>query len=147
MLTAIYLYIFEYSSPAHLQAPTTFLSCYRTKKGYPLKIEVVQIEYEQSPFDQDFIISLLQKIEYTPLLYALAQISESFNETEAGFSLPILPKESPLPNDNNEFNVDELKNIHTALHDIHIVEGFLICPDTERRFPITMGIPNMVSAF
>jgi multifunctional methyltransferase subunit TRM112 len=27
---------------------------------------------------------------------------------------------------------------------VEVVEGALVCPDTQRRFPITDGIPNML---
>ena len=37
-----------------------------------------------------------------------------------------------------------LEAMHRLLLDIHILEGFLICPDTGRKFPISEGIPNMM---
>jgi len=37
-----------------------------------------------------------------------------------------------------------LRSFHYALLDLHVKEGYLICPDTGRRFPITKGIPNML---
>ena len=37
-----------------------------------------------------------------------------------------------------------MKNLHKVLFDLHVVEGHLVCPDTKRRFPISMGIPNMI---
>ena len=39
---------------------------------------------------------------------------------------------------------DLLVALYRVLFDIHIVEGFLICPDTGRRFPIKNSIPNMI---
>jgi multifunctional methyltransferase subunit TRM112 len=39
--------------------------------------------------------------------------------------------------DSEEF----LKAVHQLLLDMHVMEGFLICPDTGHRFPITDGIP------
>ena len=38
----------------------------------------------------------------------------------------------------------QLQNVYKVLMDIHIMEGFLICPDTGRKFFISDGIPNMV---
>jgi uncharacterized protein YbaR (Trm112 family) len=39
---------------------------------------------------------------------------------------------------------NELKTIFCALFEIHVMEGVLICPDTQREFPIKDGIPNMI---
>jgi uncharacterized protein YbaR (Trm112 family) len=36
------------------------------------------------------------------------------------------------------------KTLFLALFEIHIIEGTLICPDTQREFPIKDGIPNMI---
>jgi len=37
-----------------------------------------------------------------------------------------------------------IHRIHTVLLDYHIMEGWIICPDTERKFTILKGIPNMI---
>ena len=37
-----------------------------------------------------------------------------------------------------------LRAFHHALMEVHVKEGYLICPDSGRRFPITKGIPNML---
>lgn len=57
-----------------------------------------------------------------------------------------LPTENPLGANNSNPNLSEelCKQIHKALFEIEIVEGDLICPETERRFPIKNGIPNML---
>ena len=36
------------------------------------------------------------------------------------------------------------KTLFCALFEIHVMEGTLICPDTQREFPIKDGIPNMI---
>jgi uncharacterized protein YbaR (Trm112 family) len=36
------------------------------------------------------------------------------------------------------------KTLFCVLFEIHIMEGILICPDTQREFPIKDGIPNMI---
>jgi multifunctional methyltransferase subunit TRM112 len=53
-----------------------------------------------------------------------------------------LPTELPT-------NVTDLDNVtmailNRALFDVYVVEGYLICPDTGRRFPVKDGIPNMI---
>jgi multifunctional methyltransferase subunit TRM112 len=37
-----------------------------------------------------------------------------------------------------------MKEIHHILFEIHIQNGFLICPESNRKFPIKDGIPNML---
>lgn len=39
---------------------------------------------------------------------------------------------------------DFLKAFHHALLEVHLEEGALICPETERRFLVTKGIPNLL---
>ena len=55
--------------------------------------------------------------------------------------------ESALPEAVPEaFANDEafLQALHHALMEIEILEGHLICPETEKRFPIKDGIPSML---
>ncbi len=113
----------------------------RTEKGYPLQIEADKIEYEESPFDAEFVSALVKKIDYQTLKFALQQISEKCATDLA--DTVIIPE---LPEDIDIGETDEglLKKLHIVLFDIHIVEGNLICPDTGRRFNIKMGIPNMI---
>ena len=40
---------------------------------------------------------------------------------------------------------DIVKKLHTALLEIEVLEGELICPETGRSFPIQNGIPNMLA--
>jgi multifunctional methyltransferase subunit TRM112 len=111
-----------------------------TEKGYPLLIEPTKLEYEESPFDPDFVKALLPKINYEGLLFAQRQISEKCAaDLSNEFQMPELPESI-------DENIDEtvLKNLHDVMFDIHVVEGALICPDTGRRFMINMGIPNMI---
>jgi multifunctional methyltransferase subunit TRM112 len=111
-----------------------------TEKGYPLLIEPTKLEYEESPFNPDFVKALLSKINYEGLLFAQRQIAEKCTaDLSNEFQMPELPETL-------DENVDEtvLKNLHDVMFDIHVVEGALICPDTGRRFMINMGIPNMI---
>ena len=36
------------------------------------------------------------------------------------------------------------RKLHHALLEVELVEGFLLCPETGRKFPVTKGIPNML---
>ncbi len=37
-----------------------------------------------------------------------------------------------------------LKEIHHLLFEVHVLDGFLICPETGRKFAVKDGIPNML---
>ena len=37
-----------------------------------------------------------------------------------------------------------LKALHHVLLEVEIVEGVLVCPETDKRFPIKEGIPSML---
>lgn len=39
---------------------------------------------------------------------------------------------------------DFLRQVHHALHEVDIITGKLICPETGREFLIRNGIPNML---
>ena len=37
-----------------------------------------------------------------------------------------------------------LRKIHHALFEVHVLDAFLVCPQSGRKFPIKDGIPNML---
>ena len=41
-------------------------------------------------------------------------------------------------------NEEFLKALHHVLLEVEIVEGVLVCPETDKRFPIKEGIPSML---
>ena len=45
---------------------------------------------------------------------------------------------------NQNMDDDTIANLHKVLFDVYLVEGWLICPDTERKFPVKESIPNMI---
>lgn len=108
-------------------------------------IAATKLEYEESPFDADFVKALLPKIDYETLLFATQQISEKCStDLLDEVQLPQLPE--TLESGEAGGDVDEavLKKLHTVMFDIHVVEGELVCPASGRRFNIKMGIPNMI---
>jgi multifunctional methyltransferase subunit TRM112 len=121
-----------------------FLHSDRTEKGFPLQIEATKIEYEESPFDVEFVKSIIPKIDYSILLFGIQQIADKCeNNVSDRIVIPDLPTSIEM-NDGIDIDEDLLRKLHTVLFDIHVVEGDLICPDTGRRFNIKMGIPNMI---
>ena len=63
------------------------------------------------------------------------------------FFCPQLKAESSLPPAvPDKFAEDEtfLKALHHALMEIEIIDGQLVCPETQKRFPVKDGIPSML---
>jgi multifunctional methyltransferase subunit TRM112 len=44
----------------------------------------------------------------------------------------------------NEDDEEQMKKVHHALLEVHIITGYLVCTETGRKFPIHAGIPNML---
>jgi multifunctional methyltransferase subunit TRM112 len=127
----------------------------RTEKGYPLIIEATHIQQAEvsSPMNRPMLLKLLPKINYDALVQACRQLApqiilSSATDSSKNVAIPDLPETLPpsiLEESSNNNNDDDLLvSLHKVLFDIHIVEGFLICPDTGRRFPIKNSIPNMI---
>lgn len=96
-----------------------------------------EIVIEESPVDRELVTRLLPKIKYNVLVQALIEVSTQY---EHGDDLPELPADLP----SEELSDALVANLHKVLFDIHVVEGYLTCPDTGRQFPIKEGIPNMI---
>ena len=146
--------------------PFCFAYCYllfiRTVDGYPLKIEGTNIVVENSSMDSNLVRKVLPKLNYPALVAAINDIrngiitsSNSMSEENKSIfaNAPDIPLECPQQQQNSEEgeednnnNISEsvLKALHFFLFDVHVIEGCLICPDTDRRFPIKDGIPNMI---
>lgn len=120
--------------------------------GYPLIIESTQIQQAEvsSPMNRPMLLKLLPKINYDALVQACRQVASQIRDgDDSNVSIPDLPDTLPaslLDENNNDDRTNGalLVSLHKVLFDIHIVEGFLICPDTGRRFPIKNSIPNMI---
>lgn len=94
--------------------------------GYPLQLEIEEMRTEETEFNAAFVHRMLPKVRYDALRIAAAA---------AGCDLP----EALDATDE-----DALRRVHTALCDVHVVKGALVCPKSGRRFPINNGIPNML---
>ena len=120
---------------------TTVLCRRSTEKGYPLDIEVAELQVEESAVDKQFLLKLLPKINYPALTGAVTQISHHCEPP-----LPAIPEELDVNDDDRLRNLDDatVSSLHKVLFDVYLVEGFLICPGTGRRFPVKQRIPNMI---
>lgn len=98
--------------------------------------------------DKEFLLGLLPKVDISALMSAVRQLGPHCDPP-----LTDLPEEgllsaavkrgggdapSPLLDDAT------ISSLHRALFDVYLVEGYLICPDTGRKFPVREGIPNMI---
>lgn len=100
--------------------------------GYPLQIEIIDMRVSESEMNPEFIRGMLPSLEWKSVLVAAAAVGLA--DLPAQFDPALLG------------DATFLQSIHTLLLDIHIDTGFLICPETGRRFPIIAGIPNMMIA-
>jgi len=99
--------------------------------GYPLAIQARDVKVSEVEFNQDFISRIIPKIDWECLCRAAEQLGH----------LDDLPK---AVIDNYEADTEFLKKAHHALLEIEVINGDLVCPETNRKFPVTDGIPNML---
>ena len=113
----------------------------RTENGYPLNIEVTTIRCEESPVDKEFVLNLLAKVNYPALQKAVQQMNPHCDPP-----LPELPESLDVSDTEGLKNLDDaiIANLHRVLFDVYLVEGWLVCPDTGRKFTVKEGIPNMI---
>ncbi|XP_047319540.1 multifunctional methyltransferase subunit TRM112 homolog A-like [Impatiens glandulifera] len=97
---------------------------------FPLKIEVKKVMIKQVDFNPDFIRNIFPRIEW-----------KVFVDAARKMGYVELPDEvEPSMLDAKDF----LRRFHHALVELNLEEGALICPETNRRFPVNKGIPNMI---
>ncbi|GAX26934.1 multifunctional methyltransferase subunit TRM112 [Fistulifera solaris] len=106
-----------------------------TEEGYPLGIVPETVEIEKSPVDRELLLSILPKLNYDAVHQAVAQLRLHCS------TLPKLPSTLPENISNDENLVNDL---YFVLFDVHVKNGCLVCPATQRKFPIKDGIPNMI---
>lgn len=107
------------------------LRCYAKEvvKGYPLKLEVGEIEIIHTDCNANFMKNILPSLDWSAVTLAADAVG-----------MKDIPEElTPELLENEDF----LQVMHNLLLDIHIIDGYLICPETGRRFPISGRIPDM----
>ena len=119
------------------------------KEPYPLKLEVTDKKINDIEFNPDFVTRMMEKIDWkvlkaaAELCYAAEKASgEEINPKIA--QIPDEPTQVITESGDSEYSEDFLKLAHHILMEIEVTEGFLICPETGRKFKITRGIPNML---
>jgi len=99
--------------------------------GFPLKIEASDVRLLTVDYNPEFISRMIPKLEWTALYEGAVSLGHEGN----------LPEKVP---ENYESDEEFLKAAHHALLEVEVQEGFLICPETGRKFPVKNGIPNML---
>ncbi|CDJ45452.1 hypothetical protein, conserved [Eimeria tenella] len=103
--------------------------------GYPLKIKLAEdaaaaaAVKEETQLQRQLLLSLLQKLDWGALRQTAAEL---------GIDLPPTVSES----DKNDDNF--LRAFQSAVLDLDIMEGTLVCPCCQREYPVSKGIPNML---
>ena len=99
------------------------------QEGYPLGLEIEEMEVEESECNVDFLRSLLPTLNW-----------EAIKVAGKACGLGDIPS-----NFNNELldDFDFIKAMHNLLFDVHVVKGCLICPESGRRFEIKNRVPDM----
>jgi multifunctional methyltransferase subunit TRM112 len=97
--------------------------------GYPLLINIDEMDVVEVKYNRDFIIHLIPSLNWEGLKLAssaigLSEFPDSFN-------------------DNLLSDEEFLRAMHNLLLEIEIRKGTLTCPDTKKTFLIDNGIPNM----
>eukprot|EP01084_Bolivina_argentea_P084778 153277_1 len=100
------------------------------QKGYPLGIDVEKKEIIKQEMNEMFIKDRLVKLDWNCFLTGCQSVG-----------IADIP---PTLDTNLLDDKDFLSKCHHALLEIHVLEGNLICPETNRKFPIKDGIPDML---
>lgn len=103
--------------------------CRGVKDGYPLRLEITEMEVRESEVNLQFMKELIPGLDWHGVLCAAQAVG--LQGMPATFNKSILEDESFL------------RAVHNLLLDIHVQSGVLICPDTGRHYPIVNGLPNM----
>ena len=98
-------------------------------KGYPLGIEATNVTTREEEFNPAFLANLLPKVNWPVLVMGAHAL---------GVQLPATVTKEDLQSEALQ------RKLHHALVEVELQEGFLICPETGRKFPVTKGIPNML---
>lgn len=98
--------------------------------GYPLAIEAERVEEQEVEFNAEFVVNMLPKLEWGAFVAAAQALG-----------LGDLPSELTEEQKGDE---EVQRKVHHALMEVHVMDGFLVCPSTGRKFKINNGIPNML---
>ena len=107
-------------------------------KGYPLKLVVEKTEEVNQEINKEFLKHRLPLINLDAFSTGCTAIGVNLIEIIGDFT-----KSNVNWNDIFE-NETKLNALHHALIEVRVIEGYLECPESGRKFPISDGIPNML---
>ncbi len=98
-------------------------------EGYPLLLEIVDMEIIETECNLEFIKNLLPSLDWKGVGIAAKAIG--LQDMPSHYDEALLKDESFLT------------AMHNLLLDVHVIEGFVVCPESGRRFPVTNGLLDM----
>ena len=108
------------------------------QNGYPLKLVAEKIEEVQQDINKDFLMHRLPQLNL-----------DAFGIGCNGVNIKLIDIIGDWKK--NKINWDEIfkqeskmNELHHALLEIRVIDGYLECPESGRKFPIADGIPNML---
>ncbi|KAJ2760143.1 hypothetical protein IWQ56_005559 [Coemansia nantahalensis] len=106
-------------------------NCTDPDKQFPLRFKDAKLEQIEAERNDEFLVRMLPRIEWAAL---------ATTANELGIELP---KEVPAnPADDDAF----LQGLHTAIMEMHVKEGSMLCKGCGHEYKIAKGIPNMLLA-
>ena len=98
--------------------------------GYPLGLEITDMEIVESEFNPEFIKGILPSLDWSGVLVAAKAVG--LEELPSQFDMSLLTEENFL------------LAMHNLLLDVHVKTGVLTCPESGRKFPIENGRADMM---
>ena len=99
-------------------------------RGFPLVLTAAQVIQEKKDFDADFIVNVLEILDYP----ALRQSCQQVGITDMP---PHLPSLEQIPPEQQE---PFLRSLHKVLLETKLLEGNLRCPKCNAELQISQGI-------
>lgn len=99
-------------------------------KGYPMGLEIIDMEVRESGVNLEFIKGLVPGLDWEGVIVVAEAVG--LKGMPAKFNLALLEDESFL------------RAAHNLLLDVHVKSGTLICPESGKRFPIVGEVPNLM---
>ncbi|GME80396.1 hypothetical protein B5S28_g1965 [[Candida] boidinii] len=105
-------------------------ACDGNEKSYPLRFRECELELEESEFNKEFIISMLERLDWNGVLSVAKDLG---NES--------LPNVKPVDIEDNEIL---LKDLHNLLIETQIINGKMVCDNCEHIYYIKDSIANFL---
>ena len=105
-------------------------SCDGTEGSFPLNFQDCKLQLEEQEFNEEFIISMLERLDWSALVKVASQLGNN-----------AIPPQKPSLDDINEVI---LKDLHSLLLETQIIEGKMICDNCQHVYYIKDGIASFL---